>query len=80
MEVYTYTYINRYIDTNLMKISLVVISIIIALQATSFIHGAHERFVYHNTIHQSTQHEIYSKSISFTIHQNRHQSSKQVAL
>lgn len=37
-----------------MRISLLVISIIIALQATSFLYGAHQRHVYHNTIHQST--------------------------
>jgi len=37
-----------------MRVSLLVISIIIAFQATSLLYGAHQRHVYHNTIHQST--------------------------
>lgn len=36
-----------------MKVSLLAISIIIALQATSFIHGSNERYIYHHTLHES---------------------------
>lgn len=37
-----------------MKLSLLAISIIIALQATTLLYNSQPRFVFHNTIHQST--------------------------
>lgn len=39
-----------------MKISLLAISVIIALQATTFIHGSNERYIYHHTLHESNTH------------------------
>lgn len=46
-----------------MKISLVAVSVIIALQATSLLMGAEQRYIYHNSIHQCTHHSIQIPSL-----------------
>lgn len=39
-----------------MKISYVAVAVIIALQATTLLFNSQQRFVFHNTIHQSSLH------------------------